>query len=205
MRFLKHSLCVLLVVVFPSISFAETNTVSSTVIDKSVPTASAPSVMINNSDVCKSAASAAIQTQILGFASGITVTDKNCERLKLSRALYAMGMKVAAIASLCQDARVFDAMLMAGTPCPFRGQIGDEAKAGWEENPDLVPSGSQILKKKSDGGGSGGDGEVGYDSGPEDYDYDKAEEVPEFVWVGVAGLVLTGISIVVLGLPIPFF
>ena len=59
-----------------------------------------------------------------------------------------MGMKVAAIASLCQDARVFDSMLMAGTPCPFRGQIGDEAKAGWEENPDLVPSGSQILKKK---------------------------------------------------------
>jgi hypothetical protein len=133
----------------PSISFAaDTNTVSSTVIDKSVPTASAPSVMINNSDVCKSAASAAIQTQILGFASGITVTDKNCERLKLSRALYAMGMKVAAIASLCQDARVFDAMMMAGTPCPYKGQIGDEARLGWEENPDLAPSGSQMLKKK---------------------------------------------------------
>ena len=133
---------------FPSIAFGETNTVSSTVVDKSVPTASAPSVMINNSDVCKSAASAAIQTQILGFASGITVRDKNCERLKLSRALYAMGMKVAAIASLCQDVRVFDAMMMAGTPCPFRGQIGDEAKSGWEENPDMAPSDSQMFKKK---------------------------------------------------------
>jgi hypothetical protein len=206
MRFLKHSLCVFLVVVIPSISFAETNTVSSTVVDKSVPTASAPSVMINNSDVCKSAASAAIQTQILGFASGITITDRNCERLKLSRALYGMGMKVAAIASLCQDSRVFDAMLMAGTPCPFRGQIGDEAKAGWEENPDLVPSGSQILKKKSDvGSGGDGDGEVSYDSGPENYDDKAEEEVPEFVWVGVAGLVLTGLAVVVLGLPIPFF
>jgi hypothetical protein len=104
--------------------------------------------MINNSDVCKSAASAAIQTQILGFASGITVTDKNCERLKLSRALYAMGMKVAAIASFCQDVRVFDAMMMAGTPCPFRGQIGDEAKSGWQENPDMAPSDSQMVKKK---------------------------------------------------------
>jgi hypothetical protein len=147
--FLKISLVVFLIALVPSHSFAaETNTVSSTVIDKSVPTASAPSVMINNSDVCKSAASAAIQTQILGFASGITVTDKNCERLKLSRALYGMGMKVAAIASLCQDARVFDAMMMAGTPCPYKGQIGDEARLGWEENPDLAPSGSQMLKKK---------------------------------------------------------
>ena len=147
MRFLRISLVVFLAA-FPSIAFAETNTVSSTVVDKSVPTASAPSVMINNSDVCKSAASAAIQTQILGFASGITVTDKNCERLKLSRALYAMGMKVAAIASLCQDVRVFDAMMMAGTPCPFRGQIGDEAKSGWQENPDMAPSDSQMVKKK---------------------------------------------------------
>ena len=150
MRYLKYSLYVLLVVMVPFISFAaDTNTVSSTVVtDKSVPTASAPSVMINNSDVCKSAASAAIQTQILGFASGITITDSTCQRLKLSRALYAMGMKVAAIASLCQDARVFDAMMMAGTPCPYKGLIGDEARSGWEENPDLAPSGSQILKKK---------------------------------------------------------
>ena len=148
MGFLRTSLVIFLVALVPSLASAETNTVSSTVVDKSVPTASAPSVMINNSDVCKSAASAAIQTQILGFASGITVTDENCERLKLSRALYAMGMKVAAIASLCQDVRVFDAMLMAGTPCPFRGHIGDEAKSGWEENPDLVPSDSQMLKKK---------------------------------------------------------
>ena len=151
MRYLKYSLYVLLVVMVPSISFAaDTNTVSSTVVtDKSVPTASAPSVMINNSDVCKSAASAAIQTQILGFASGITIRDENCERLKLSRALYAMGMKVAAIASLCQDARVFDAMMMAGTPCPFKGQIGDDARLGWEENSDLAPSDSQMFKKKA--------------------------------------------------------
>jgi hypothetical protein len=150
MGFLRISLVGFLVAMFPFISFAaDTNTVSSTVVtDKSVPTASAPGVMINNSDVCKSAASAAIQTQILGFASGITIRDKNCERLKLSRALYAMGMKVAAIASLCQDARVFDAMMMAGTPCPFKGQIGDDAKVGWEENSDLAPSGVQTLKKK---------------------------------------------------------
>ena len=126
-------------------AYADTNT---TVIDKSPPTASAPSVVINNNDVCKSAASAAIQTQILGFASGITVTDENCERLKLARSLFGMGMKVAAVSTLCQDARVFDSMWMAGTPCPFMGKIGDEAKAAWEKNEDLVPSDSRIFKKK---------------------------------------------------------
>ncbi len=128
---------------------ADTNTVSSTVVtDKAPPTASAPSVVINNNDVCKSAASAAIQTQILGFASGITITDENCERIKLSRSLYLMGMKVAAVSTLCQDARVFDAMWMAGTPCPYMGAIGDDAKSGWEENPDDAPSGTKMLKKK---------------------------------------------------------
>ena len=139
-----------LILLLPTISYAaDTNTVSSTVVtDKTPPTASAPSVVINNSDVCKSAASAAIQTQILGFASGITITDENCERMKLSRSLYLMGMKVAAVSTLCQDARVFDAMWMAGTPCPHYGAIGDDARKGWEENIDDVPSGSQIFKKK---------------------------------------------------------
>lgn len=133
-----------------SAAAADTNTVSSNTVvtDKAPPTASAPSIVVNNNDVCKSAASAAIQTQILGFASGITVTDKNCERLKLARGLYGMGMKVAAVAALCQDARVFDAMLMAGTPCPFKGKIGADALAGWEENAELAPEGSKILKKK---------------------------------------------------------
>lgn len=150
MKKLRALAMCLLVVFIPSISYAaDTNTVSSTVVtDKTPPTASAPSVVINNSDVCKSSASAAIQTQILGFASGITITDENCERLKLARGLYGMGMKVAAVAALCQDARVFDAMMMAGTPCPFKGAIGKEAQKGWDDNPDLAPSGSRLIKKK---------------------------------------------------------
>jgi hypothetical protein len=145
-----YALVMLLAVLFPStIWAADTNTVSSTVVtDKAPPTASAPSVVINNSDVCKSAASAAVQTQILGFASGITITDENCERIKLGRQMYLMGMKVAAVGVMCQDARVFDAMWMAGTPCPYMGKIGDDARTGWEENPEDVPSGSLVFKKK---------------------------------------------------------
>ncbi len=127
---------------------ADTNTVSSTVVtDKSVPTANAPSVVVNNSDICKTAASTAVQTQVLGIASGITITDENCERIKLSRSLYSMGMKVAAVSTLCADPRVFDAMHMAGTYCPYMGAIGEDAKKGWTENPDMVPEGSLVFKK----------------------------------------------------------
>ena len=127
---------------------ADTNTVSSTVVTNSTPpTANAPSVVVNNSDICKTAASAAVQTQILGIASGVTITDENCERIKLSRSLYSMGMKVAAVSTLCADPRVFDAMHMAGTYCPYMGAIGEDAKKGWTENPDMVPEGSLVYKK----------------------------------------------------------
>jgi len=125
---------------------ADSNTVSSTVVtDKSVPTASAPSVVVNNSDVCKSAAAASVQTQVLGIATGITITDENCERLKLSRGLYVMGMKVAAVSTLCGDYRIFDAMWMAGTPCPYMGKIGDDAKTAWlGEGMGMIPEDSAI-------------------------------------------------------------
>lgn len=121
-----------------TIANAQSNTVTSTVtgtttVDKTPPTASAPSIVINNNDVCTSAASAAVQTQILGIATGVAVTDENCERLKLARSLYGMGMKVAAVSMLCQDERVFDAMKMAGTPCPFEGKIGQAAQAEWDK------------------------------------------------------------------------
>tara|TARA_R100000654_G_scaffold27584_1_gene51829 strand:+ start:520 stop:1092 length:573 start_codon:yes stop_codon:yes gene_type:complete len=128
-------------------ALAETNTVSSTVVTNNTPpTANAPSVNVNNSDICKSAASAGVQTQILGIASGITVTDENCERIKLSRSLYAMGMKVAAISTLCADYRVFDAMWNAGTYCPYDGSIGLDAKQGWVDNIDDIPKKSSIYK-----------------------------------------------------------
>jgi hypothetical protein len=127
---------------------ADTNTVSSTVVTNNTPsTANAPSVVVNNSDICKTAASTAVQTQILGLATGVTITDENCERIKLSRSLYSMGMKVAAVSTLCADPRVWDAMYMAGTYCPYMGAIGEEAKEGWEANSDLIPEGSVVFEK----------------------------------------------------------
>ena len=150
MRLLFFILTFILVVsAMTSANGADTNTtVSSTVVtDKAPPTANAPSVVVNNSDVCKTGTSAGVQTQILGIASAITVTDENCERIKLSRSLYSMGMKVAAVSTLCADPRVWDAMYMAGTVCPYMGSIGDEARQKWEENPDMIPDGSEVFKK----------------------------------------------------------
>ena len=130
---------------------AETNTVSSTVVTNNTPpTANSPSVVVNNSDVCKTAVAGAVQTQILGISSGITVTDENCERIKLARSLYASGMKVASVSLLCQDPRVWDSMAMAGTPCPYMGSIGEDAETGWKDNMDMIPEGSVIYAKWND-------------------------------------------------------
>ena len=98
------------------------------------PSAIAPSMMSYSQDLCTTGVSGAVQTQILGISGGKTIRDKNCEALKLSKTLYDMGMRVAAVSLLCQDERVFDAMKMAGTPCPYEGKIGKEASAAWEEN-----------------------------------------------------------------------
>ena len=131
--------------------FAETNTVSSTVVTNNTPpTANSPSVVVNNSDVCKTAVAGAVQTQILGISSGVTVTDENCERIKLARSLYASGMKVASVSILCQDPRVWDSMAMAGTPCPYMGSIGLDAETGWKENMDMIPEGSVVYAKWND-------------------------------------------------------
>jgi|TARA_R110002096_G_scaffold664_3_gene3915 hypothetical protein len=81
----------------------------------------------------------AVQTQILGISAGTTSRDLNCERLKNAKTLYDMGMKVAAVSVLCQDLRVFDAMLMAGTPCPYNGIIGSDAKVAWENDEGSIP------------------------------------------------------------------
>jgi hypothetical protein len=109
------------------------------------PTAVAPAMMSGgNNDLCTTGTSGAVQTQILGVSSGGTVRDMNCERLKLSKTLYDMGMKVAAISTMCQDRRVFDAMMAAGTPCPYDGVIGAQAKAQWDANPDKIPKVEEV-------------------------------------------------------------
>src|SRR6056300_911986 len=138
---------ILSILLFSQKIYGETNTVSSTVVTNSTPpTASAPSVVVNNSDICKVATSGAIQTNILGLATGVVVDDELCQLLKLSRQMYAAGLKVAAVSILAQDPRVFDSLVMAGTPPPYMGAIGSEALEKWKSNPDMIPEGSMVFK-----------------------------------------------------------
>ena len=97
------------------------------------PTAGAPSYNSMTQDVCAVGASAGIQTFGLGVSGGKHFIDKNCERLKLARILNDFGMKVAAVAILCQDERVFESMIQAGTPCPIDGKIGKDSQALWNK------------------------------------------------------------------------
>ena len=110
------------------------------------PSAYAPGVNSSGIDVCSTGASMGIQTFGLGVSGGKSFRDENCERIKLSRQLDSMGMKVAAVALLCQDPRVFEAMIHAGTPCPYQGKIGDEANQLWKKYDKLRPDYNQYVK-----------------------------------------------------------
>jgi hypothetical protein len=156
---MKHllTLCFLLIA---TVSFAQDNTEdttlytdsksdsyvrtdSNTTVNSPPPSAVAPSINSSNSDLCTVGVSGAVQTQILGLSAGKTVRDMNCEKLKNAKTMYDMGMKVAAVSVMCQDHRVFDAMMDAGTPCPYDGDIGEAAKMGWINDTASMPNGSK--------------------------------------------------------------
>ena len=111
----------------------ETTTNAYTGDSRVVPSASAPSISAMSQDLCTVGISAGGQSFSFGASIGMTKRDMNCERMKLSKLLYDFNMKVAAVSILCQDARVFQSMAHAGTPCPFNGKIGSEALAEWNK------------------------------------------------------------------------
>ncbi len=101
--------------------------------DVPVNSANSPSYSAMSQDVCSMGISGSVSTLGFGVSGGKHVRDLNCERIKLSKVLYDYGMKVAAVSLLCQDERVFEAMQMAGTPCPFEGKIGKDALEQWNK------------------------------------------------------------------------
>ena len=126
-------------------STVTSNTTSKSTVRTNPPSAISPSINASNSDLCMVGVSGAVQTQILGISTGQAYTDENCMRLKNAKVLYDMGMKVAAVALMCQTRSVYDAMKFAGTPCPIyspttgEGLIGTEATAEWKLNPKKIP------------------------------------------------------------------
>jgi len=116
-----------------SSSNSTTNSTSNSNIKSAPPTANAPSFSAQSQDVCATGMSAGVQTFGIGVSGGKSFRDMNCERIKLAKVLYDFGMKVGSVALLCQDERVFEAMINAGTPCPVDGKIGKEAFAIWQK------------------------------------------------------------------------
>ena len=114
-----------------SSSNTTSNSTNNSNVKSAPPTASAPSFSAQSQDVCATGVSVGIQTFGTGFSGGKTNRDMNCERIKLAKVLYDFGMKVGSVALLCQDERVFEAMINAGTPCPIDGKIGKDAMDIW--------------------------------------------------------------------------
>ena len=131
-------------------STSTTTSTTNSNIQSSPPSASAPSYNVMTQDVCAVGISAGIQTFGFGLSGGKHAIDKNCERLKLARILNDFGMKVAAVAILCQDERVFESMIQAGTPCPIDGKIGKEAKELWSKYDHERPDYKTYIKRMDD-------------------------------------------------------
>ena len=119
----------------------QTNTTTSTTTNNSttngsdipVNSANAPSYSAMSQDVCSMGISGSLSTLGVGVSGGKHIRDLNCERIKLAKVLFDFNMKIGAVSLLCQDERVFMAMIMAGTPCPFEGKIGAEAIEQWNK------------------------------------------------------------------------
>ena len=133
-----------------SSSNSTTNSTTNSNTKSAPPSASSPSYNSMTQDVCAVGGSLGVQTFGLGISGGKNFIDKNCERLKLARILNDFGMKVAAVAILCQDERVFESMIQAGTPCPIDGKIGKEAKQLWGKYDHERPDYDTYVKRMDD-------------------------------------------------------
>ena len=125
---------------------ATTNNNSYTGDSRVVPSASAPAISSMSQDLCTTGVAGGIQKFGLGASIGITKRDMNCERMKLSKLLFDYNMKVAAVAILCQDPRVFSAMEMSVTSCPIFGKIGSDAEAEWAKYDKQRPDYEEYVK-----------------------------------------------------------
>tara|TARA_R110001583_G_scaffold183085_1_gene341607 strand:+ start:213 stop:848 length:636 start_codon:yes stop_codon:yes gene_type:complete len=110
-------------------------------------TASAPALSNFSQDVCSIAYTGGLQVLGGGISGGSSKRDMNCEMMKLAKLLKDINLPVASISLLCQDARIFYSLEMAGTTCPFYSKIGAEAAAAWKKYPELRPDYEEYKKR----------------------------------------------------------
>ena len=92
----------------------------------------APSMSVYGQKSCVTPVSLGASTIVFAFSAGKYFIDEECQRRQTAQLLsQVMGMKVAGISLLCDDPKVFEAMLRSGTPCPVlhngKSLIGEEA------------------------------------------------------------------------------
>jgi len=106
-----------------------------------VSTAISPSLMSSGSESCLQSISGGVQLVGFGLSSGKYVQDTECNRRRNAITLSNMGMKIAAVSLMCQNADVWRAMLLAATPCPVvkSGKIvvGKRAFLAIKQQPNL--------------------------------------------------------------------
>ena len=120
-----------------------------------VGSAISPTFMSNGSDTCLKGTAGSLQTVAVGFSSGGYELDQDCVRLKYSRMLSTLGLKVAAVSMLCQSVEVYRSMLLAGSPCPFinNGRLvaGKRGLMLIKQNPELYIPDYKESRKYYDG------------------------------------------------------
>jgi len=100
------------------------------------PVASAVAPMLTSAnDSCMGSTSVGAQGVTLGVSVGHTWTDENCVMLKNTMMLWNMGRQEAAVALMCGNDKVREALELAGTECPQTARKREEAKAvTWDVN-----------------------------------------------------------------------
>lgn len=119
------------------------------------PSAISPSYMSNGVETCLQGASGSISTSVVGLSGGKFKADENCNRRRDTKVLSDLGMKVAAVARMCQDLDVWRSMFISGTPCPIlaRGKllVGKRAYLAMKSSPELyIPDYGFVIEKKGD-------------------------------------------------------
>ncbi len=104
-----------------------------------VSTAISPSLMSSGQQSCLKSLSGGLQLMSVGISSGKYVQDEECNRRLNAITLSNMGMKVASVSLMCQNAQVWRAMFMSATPCPIirsgKLLVGKNAILAIKQNP----------------------------------------------------------------------
>ena len=101
--------------------------------------AMSPSYISTGSETCLQGISGAAQGQMFGISTGVYREDEKCNRRRDAKVLNDLGMKVAAVARMCQEEEVWKSMFISGTPCPLirsgKLVVGKRAYLIMKQNP----------------------------------------------------------------------